>query len=246
MRTFLCFLTVLSILVTTPCRGEGPVRQQKLECVILLHGLIRTSFAMTPIADALREEGFVVVNQDYPSRKYLIEELSDLAINNGLVRCRSEGAQRVHFVTHSLGGILVRYYLSEKSIPELGRIVMLAPPNKGSTLIDLFEAFPELKDIIGPAGYQLGTNEESIPLILGPANYEVGIITGDHTVNPVMSAYLEDPNDGKVTVESAKLEGMADFLVVPHSHPFIMHSDDVIGQTIYFLYFGKFDNPDSE
>lgn len=246
MRTYLCFLVVLSILVTTPCRGEEPVRQHKPECVILLHGLIRSSSAMVPIADALLEEGFIVVNQDYPSRQYPIEELSELAVNNGLERCRNKGAQRVHFVTHSLGGILVRYYLSEKSIPELGRIVMLAPPNKGSTLVDLFEEYPELGDIIGPAGYQLGTNLESIPLMLGPANYEVGIITGDHTVNPVMSAYLEVPNDGKVTVESAKLEGMTDFLVVPHSHPFIMRNDDVIGQTIYFLYFGGFETSDAE
>jgi len=246
MRTFLFFLTLLTTLVTTPVQGEAPDRQQKPECVILLHGLIRTSSAMTPIADALREEGFIVVNQDYPSRQFPIEELSDLAVTNGLERCRSAGAQRVHFVTHSLGGILVRYYLSDKTIPELGRVVMLAPPNKGSTLIDLFEAFPELGDIIGPAGYQLGTDEESIPLMLGPANYEVGIITGDHTVNPVMSAYLETPNDGKVTIESAKLEGMQDFLVVPHSHPFIMRNDNVIGQTIYFLYFGKFEKSGSK
>ncbi|MEN8205917.1 MAG: alpha/beta fold hydrolase [Pseudomonadota bacterium] len=246
MRTLFLILAALSTLGAPPCQGQNPVREQKPECVILLHGLIRTSSAMTPIADALREEGFIVVNQDYPSRKYSIGELSDLAVNTGLDRCRQEGAQRVHFVTHSLGGILVRYYLSEKPIPELGRIVMLAPPNKGSTLIDLFEAFPELGDIIGPAGYQLGTNEESVPLMLGPANHEVGIITGDHTVNPVMSTYLKAPNDGKVTVESARLEGMTDFLIVPHSHPFIMRNNNVIGQTIYFLYFGKFKKPDPE
>ena len=246
MRTFIYFVTLLSILATIPFHGEASVRQQKPECVILLHGLIRTSSAMTPIADALQEEGFIVVNQDYPSRQYPIEELSELAVNNGLERCRNQGAQRVHFVTHSLGGILVRYYLSKLSIPVLGRVVMLAPPNQGSALIDLMAPFPELADIIGPAGYQLGTNEASIPLMLGPANYEVGIITGDHTVNPVMSAYLEAPNDGKVTVESARLKGMTDFLVVPHAHPFIMRNENVIGQTIYFLYFGKFEKSGSE
>ncbi len=241
-RNLYSLVMMLFILTATSCGGDNPVRQQKPECVILLHGLMRTSSSMESMAGALREEGFMVVNQDYPSRKYPIEVLSELAINNGLDRCREQDAQRIHFVTHSLGGILVRYYLSDKSIPELGRIVMLAPPNKGSSLGDLLEAFPELVDIIGPAGYQLGTTENSIPLMLGPARFEVGIITGDHTVNPVMSEYLEGPNDGKVTVESARLDGMTDFLVVPHSHPFIMNSDRVIGQTIYFLYFGKFDN----
>jgi hypothetical protein len=240
MRTIFFILTCLTTVIALPSQGQEPDRQQASECVILLHGLIRTSKSMSTIADALREEGFIVVNQDYPSRQQPIEELSEFAVSSGLARCRSEGAQRVHFITHSLGGILVRYYLSKHTIPELGRIVMLAPPNKGSSLIDLFEAFPEMEDIIGPAGHQLGTNEASIPLMLGPADFEVGVITGDHTVNPVLSAYLEEPNDGKVTVESAKLKGMTDFLVVPHSHPFIMRNDAVIGQAIHFLYFGRF------
>ncbi len=231
---------ILAILVTTPVQGQDPDGHQQAECVILLHGLMRTPSSMARFAEALQEEGFLVVNQGYPSRSLPIQELSHLAIERDLQACREAGAQRVHFVTHSLGGILVRYYLSEKSIPELGRIVMLAPPNQGSTLGDLVEAFPELVDIIGPAGFQLGTSEDSVPLALGPATYEVGIITGDHTINPILSAWLGAPNDGKVTVESARLQGMKDFLVVPVSHPFIMRTDYVIGQTIYFLYFGKF------
>jgi pimeloyl-ACP methyl ester carboxylesterase len=240
MRTLVSLLALLSLLASTTLRGQVPGTRPQAECVILLHGLMRTSGSMERLAGALQEEGFIVVNQGYPSRSLPIQELSHLAISRDLQACREAGAQRVHFVTHSLGGILVRYYLSENSIPELGRIVMLAPPNQGSTLSDLLEAFPELVDIIGPAGYQLGTDEDSVPLSLGPATYEVGIITGDHTVNPIMSAWLGVPNDGKVTVESARLQGMKDFLVVPVSHPFIMRTDYVIGQTIYFLYFGKF------
>ena len=246
MRTWSFFLTLLTTLVITPCAAEPQVRQQQTECVILLHGLMRTSTSMNSLAEALQEEGFVVVNQGYPSRNHPIEDLAKLAVENSLATCRKADTQRVHFVTHSLGGILVRYYLAENTIPELGRVVMLAPPNQGSALIDLMTLFPELEDITGPAGYQLGTKENSVPVKLGAANFEVGIITGDHTVNPVMSAYLETPNDGKVTIESARLEGMQDFLVVPHSHPFIMRNDNVIGQTIYFLYFGEFEKSGSE
>ena len=244
MRTLIFLLMPLMAGLAPPCPGQETAKLENPECVILLHGLIRTSKSMKVIADALREEGFHVVNQDYPSRKFSIEELSTIAIDNGLASCRTAGAQHVHFVTHSLGGILVRYYLSEKVIPELGRTVMLAPPNQGSSLVDLMQMFPELEDISGPAGYQLGTTEDSIPARLGPANFEVGIIAGDHTVNPVMSEYLEKPNDGKVTVESTRLEGMSDFLVVPQSHPFIMSNKSVIGQTIYFLYFGEFAKSD--
>jgi len=240
MRAILNTMLLLAALAAVPCQGENPAREQNHECVILLHGLMRTSTSMIPIADALLEEGFIVVNQGYPSRSLPIEELSVLAVEEGLAACRRRAAERVHFVTHSLGGILVRYYLADRTIPELGRVVMLSPPNQGSALSDLIEKFPALEDIIGPAGYQLGTDGDSIPGKLGAADFDVGIITGDHTVNPVMSAYLETPNDGKVTIESATLEGMRDFLVVPHSHPFIMRNDKVIGQIIYFLYFGKF------
>ena len=246
MRRMINLVAIVAILVTTPVQGQAPVRHQQAECVILLHGLMRTPSSMERLAEALQEEGFLVVNQGYPSRSLTIQELSHLAIERDLQACREAGAYRVHFVTHSLGGILVRHYLSENPIPELGRIVMLAPPNQGSTLGDLVEAFPELEDIIGPAGFQLGTDEDSVPLMLGPATYEVGIITGDHTINPIMSAWLGAPNDGKVTVESARLQGMKDFLVVPVSHPFIMRTDYVIGQTIYFLYFGKFVKTASE
>jgi triacylglycerol lipase len=245
MHTFLSFLAVLSLLLTTPCRADDPVRQQKPECVILLHGLMRTSSSMEHLAGELHKEGFIVINQGYPSRSHPIQKLSGLAIDRDLKACRKAGAQRVHFVTHSLGGILVRHYLSEHAIPELGRVVMLAPPNQGSPLSDVLEEYPELEDITGPAGFQLGTDDNSVPLMLGPATYEVGIITGDATINPIVSAWLGVPNDGTVTVESARLEGMQDFLVVPHSHPYIMRSDYVIGQTIYFLYFGTFHTGDS-
>ena len=243
IHLLLFVLTLLATVSITPCQAETAGGQQ--QCVILLHGLMRTSSSMVPLADALQEEGFVVVNQGYPSRSLPIEALAELAVEEGLAACRKAGTQRVNFVTHSLGGILVRFYLSENTLPELGRVVMLSPPNQGSALIDLLHEFPELEDITGPAGYQLGTGENSVPVKLGAANFEVGIITGDHTVNPVMSAYLKTPNDGKVTIESARLEGMQDFLVVPHSHPFIMRNDKVIGQTIYFLYFGKFEKSGS-
>ena len=177
---------------------------------------------------------------DYPSREKPIEELAPLAVEKGLEACQKEDASRVHFVTHSLGGILVRFYLSTKTIPGLGRVVMLAPPNQGSTVVDALAAVPGFGIVNGLAGYQLGTDEKSVPLKLGPANFEVGIIAGDRTVNPILSGYLENPDDGKVSVESAKLEGMTDFLVVHNSHPVIMRSDTVIKQTLHFLGFGRF------
>ena len=156
------------------------------ECVVLLHGLARTSASMNTIEKRLLDEGYAVVNIDYPSRQKKIEELSASAIEEGLHSCRKTGTGRIHFVTHSLGGILVRYYLSREKIPELGRVVMLAAPNQGSRVVDVFSGYPGYELLNGPAGYQLGKDANSIPLQLGPADFELGVIAGDRSINLIL------------------------------------------------------------
>lgn len=208
------------------------------DCVVLLHGLLRSSAAMEPLAKAFEARDYKVVNIDYPSRSETIEKLAPAAVNAGLAECGQESP--IHFVGHSLGGILVRYYLAEHTIDHLGRVVMLAPPNQGSEVIDNLGGFPGFYKINGPAAAQLGTDEASVPLRLGAVDFETGVIAGSRTINPVLSQYLPNPDDGKVSVESARVEGMADFLVVPHSHPFIMRRATVIRQTIHFIENGKF------
>ena len=193
---------------------------------------------MQKAAVAFEKSGYSVVNVSYPSRKFPIEELAPLAIEEGLDGCPSDSV--VHFVTHSLGGILVRYYLEMEEITNLGRVLMLAPPNKGSKVVDNLRGFPGFKTINGPAGLQLGTDQDSIPSMLGPVDYEVGIIAGTETFNPILSQYLENPDDGKVSVENTKVEGMTDFIEVPHSHPFIMKSPIAIDQAITFIETGQF------
>jgi hypothetical protein len=209
------------------------------DCVVLLHGLARTSSSMVPLEKALEENGFTVVNVDYPSRELPIEELSVLAINSGIASCPEE--TKIHFVTHSLGGILVRYYLDNNSIQQMGRVVMIAPPNQGSEVVDNLRNAPGFKMFNGPAGQQLGTDEASIPSNLGPVDYEVGVIAGTRTFNPVLSLFLPNPDDGKVSVVRTHVEGMKDFIDVPYSHPFLMKKDLVIEQSINFLHKGEFD-----
>ena len=211
------------------------------DCVVLLHGLGRTSASMDTMYDALREAGFLAVNVDYPSRDYPIGKLAWMAVTEGLEGCRAmPEAAKIDFVTHSLGGILVRQYLSETAIPELGRVVMLAPPNQGSAVADELADMPGYDWFTGPAGKQLGKGEESVPLALGAADFELGVIAGDRSIDPVGSAILDDPDDGKVSVADTRLEGMEDFVVVEHSHAFIMSMDDTIEFTIRFLETGHF------
>jgi hypothetical protein len=139
-----------------------------------------------------------------------------------------------------MGGILVRYYLSKKNLKNIGRVVMLSPPNQGSEAVDRLSSMPGFDFLNGPAGGQLGTGRNSVPQNIGPANFEVGIITGSRSINLFLSFLIPGKDDGKVSVESAKLEGMTDFLVLPHTHVFIMKSEGVIDQIIYFLRNGRF------
>ena len=212
------------------------------ECVILLHGMARSSSSMEAMADAVDAAGYTAINIDYPSREHPIEVLAPMAIGRGLVLCEEAGAtDKTHFVTHSLGGILVRKYLSDNEIPNLGRVVMLGPPNQGSQAVDELGDLPGFDWINGPAGRQLGKGPESIPLQLGAANFEVGIIAGNRTIDPITSAVLDDPDDGKVSVADTHLEGMDDFIVVEHSHAFMMRLQRPIELTIQFLDTGQFE-----
>ena len=210
------------------------------ECVILLHGLARSANSMNKMEKQLTTHGFTVVNVDYPSTKHDIEYLSEYFIPPALEQCNENNSNKVHFVTHSMGGILVRHYLAHQLIEKLGNIVMLSPPNQGSEVVDKLKHVPGFYLLNGPAGNQLGTDANSIPLKLGPADYTLGIITGNKSINLFLSTLIPGKDDGKVAIERAKLEGMQDFLVLPHSHPFIMQSNKTIEQTIYFLKNGKF------
>ncbi len=208
------------------------------ECVILLHGLARSDHSMQKLATALGSSGYRAVNYDYPSTQYPIEQLAEITIENALSQCPIEG--KVHFVTHSMGGILVRQYLRNKTLERVGRVVMLGPPNKGSQVVDKLHKIPGFKQFNGPAGMQMGTGEVSVPNKLGPADFELGIIAGTRSINLILSTMLPNPDDGKVSVENTKLEGMTDHISLPVTHPFMMRNKEVIEQVIHFLKYGAF------
>jgi triacylglycerol lipase len=211
------------------------------ECVILMHGMLRSSSSMQQMAEAIEKAGYTAVNVDYPSRDHTIEVLAPIAVERGLNLCKAAGAiEKIHFVTHSLGGILVRKYLSENEIPKLGRVVMLGPPNQGSQAVDELGDVPGFDWLNGPAGKQLGKGPESVPLSLGPADFELGVIAGNRTIDPITSAVLDDPDDGKVSVADTRLEGMDDFIIVEHSHAFMMMMPRPIELTLQFLSSGSF------
>jgi hypothetical protein len=210
-------------------------------CVVLLHGLWRTGMSMKGLQWGLAEAGFGVANTTYPSLRYPIEELAVMAVEAGLAECREQGLEVVHFVTHSLGGILVRQYMLEREIPGLRRVVMLGPPNQGSRVADAVHDMDALRPITPQVVEQLGTGEQSVPLRLGPVKFELGVIAGTSNAFPMVPGVLTGDSDGTVAVAETVVPGMLDFLEMPVGHTFMMWDDSVLRQVIHFLRYGAFD-----
>lgn len=218
----------------------GIAGAEERELVVLLHGLARTSASMEKMAEALRAAGYEVCNIDYPSREFAIEELAAQKVLPEILKCRGQAERPVSFVTHSMGGIVVRALA--KTPLRIGRVVMLGPPNGGSEIVDRLGGLALFGWVNGPAGRQLGTGADQLPHRLGAAKFDVGVIAGKRTVNPVLSLLIPGQDDGKVSLASAKVEGMDDFLVVPVSHSFLMRDKVVIAQTLHFLQDGRFEH----
>lgn len=207
-------------------------------CVILLHGLMRSDASMSRLDEYLQKNHYFTINLDYPSNKQTIQNLSKNYIKPALEQCPKDS--KVHFVTHSMGGILVRHYIHDHKIHNLGRVVMLGPPNQGSELIDKLKKLPTFEWIHGPAGLELSTDVNSTPISLGAADFELGIIAGKYSVNPILSTMIPGKDDGKVSVERTKVDGMQDHIIMPTTHPFMMRNKKVMEQVVSFLETGKF------
>lgn len=217
--------------------------------VLLLHGLGRTGLSMVPMARALRAAGFEPHVVDYPSRKHAISPLVDRAVVPRVDALLTEGAERVHFVTHSLGGVLVRAFAADRAdagrpLPAGSRAVMLAPPHAGSEVADALRGRFPFSATLGPALGELGTDNESVPQGLGPVRgIEAGVIAGTRSLVP-FGRLFGGPHDGLVSVASAHApDGLADRAVVPKTHALLMMSPTVIRLTIRFLWTGQFAAP---
>jgi len=208
--------------------------------VVLLHGISRTLRSFRKMQASVEAAGYATLNVGYASRSKALEALAE-DIHPAVERFAEGLDGCVHFVCHSMGGLLARIYVARHRPKRLGRVVMLGTPNGGSEIADRLKHIGAYRAWFGPAGQQLGTQRDAAVAAMFPAvDYPVGIIAGNRSVYPITSAFLPRPHDGRVSVENTRLDGMADHIIVETSHPWLVRNGPAIAQTIAFLRDGHF------
>lgn len=210
------------------------------QCVVLVHGLWRSGWAMRSIADDLNDYAYQTVSVSYPSMSMTIPEIADRYLPPAIDECKQGGAEQIHIVSHSMGGIVVRQYLQTNHLPSGSKVVMLSPPNQGSELSEKFGNEGWYQQIVGPAGASLTKKDNGIIASLKPVEEPVGIIAAYRSWSLWPSSWLPKPNDGTVSVESMKLAEMDDFILINSGHAMIRFDDDTQEQIRHFLSTGTF------
>jgi triacylglycerol lipase len=226
------------------------VQEAPADCVILLHGLGRTAYSFWALERDLTRAGYVVVNQGYPSRRRALRDLIPY-VERAFVQCacRAQTQQpgrpvRISFVTHSMGGILLRQFFASR--PDyttqfrLHRAVLLGPPNQGSEIVDQWRKRWYYRWYNGPAGQELGTDAQSAPQRLPGLPLEFAVIAGDAGQQNSWLPSVPLPHDGKVSVASTHLEGERAHLVLPINHTWLPSAKISRDHVAFFLQNGIF------
>ncbi|WP_159434856.1 esterase/lipase family protein [Rubritalea squalenifaciens] len=212
------------------------VRRGGDETVILLHGLWRSVWAMEPMAQYLNGCGYQTINCPYASFKLSLSEMVEQFSH--FVREQCKEAKKVHFVTHSLGGVVVRQLLQQLESDKIGHVVMLAPPHQGSEIVDWLQSY-NLHRVLGPAGNFLSTSSmEALDTKL-PDAIPVAVIMGKQSLLPFFRSMLDQQNDGIVSVERGQVAGTNQFEIIEADHTYISSNEDAMSMTEHFLRTGS-------
>ncbi|MBP7190120.1 MAG: hypothetical protein KA998_02615 [Rickettsiaceae bacterium] len=238
VTTLRALATILNAVLILPATlYASPLQASNQECVVLLHGWAKSGRCMIPVEESLTKEGYKVQNITYPTRYYKIEDIVNKYIYPNV---KTEGCTKLHFVGHSLGGIVTRYYIEKYRPKNLGRVVLIGSPSKGSEIVDKISGPYFINKILGPAVLELSTHSTFLSSLKNP-DYDLGIISGDISLNPFTSIFiLPGPDDGIVSLESTKVEGMKDQITLSSTHVMILKNHTTHEEISCFLENGRF------
>lgn len=238
------FFAILTSLVLTACVNIVQSVLPKGELVVLSHGLGRSDTAMWRLEDKLEQAGFEVCSIDYDTIGESVEHV--LAEANSEIENCIKPSNRIHFVGHSLGGLVIKHYLATHSDftnqYNLGEVVMVGTPNKGSEVADKL-ANHMVMNFDGGIGKALMTGEQTLGNQIPEPSVAVGVIAGTSNSGSILQ-YFSGPNDGLVSVESAKFNNMKDFISLNVSHSAMRYNEEVASQIIHFINKGIFKKSD--
>ena len=214
-----------------------PTASSHKEHVVLLHGLGRSKSAMWLLASRLEDAGYHVHRIGYESFRKTPEEIIS-SVEDDITACCEKVNGNIHFVGHSLGGLLIRAYLDRHRPENLGRVVMIGTPNQGTDFVDKYRDRWWMQ-FAGDAALSLGTDSDSFPNSLPKPYYPVGVIAGlkDGTDQ---EDDIAGADDGLVPLRSTPVDGMNDFVVVATSHSAMRYDRTVAEQTVNYLRHGRF------
>lgn len=231
-------MVFVSIFIGTSC-SHMPKNEPGKEKVVLVHGYGRSPAAMKAIAEYLEDAGYQVYRLGYSSMTRDIEGVKREVFRKA-DKFIANTDDRVHFVGHSLGGLLVRSYLDQRNLSQLGNVVIMGSPNKGTPLVE------HLKDkwyfsLGGPVATSLSSKGSKFLQSLKAPYYRLGVIAGvvDRAGD---EGIIPGQDDGIVPLESALVAGARDTIVLNVSH-YMMRSDKrVLQQMLHFIKKVSFDH----
>lgn len=246
MSRWSTFSAALLLLLLAPVRSmAAPYGVEELrgigDYVILVHGLDWFRDTLKPTAAFLHQQGYSTINVRYPSRKVTgTAEAADWVTKVVAEHC-TDPTKRIHVVAHSMGTVVVREFLAKHRPSNLGQVVLIAAPNRGTPLATPLRWKP-LGKMICPAAAELGCGKKGAPLTEPSAvNFSPGILMGNKPGwFPYLSPFLPGPDDGVVPVSSGKIDGMADLRIIRASHTGLPHNAAALSETVYFLRTGHF------
>ena len=210
------------------------------ECVVLLHGFGRSSFSLSRINSNLQEHGYKTIAIDYPSRNFNIFQLAEQFILPK-IRPEIEKCSKIHFVGYSMGGIITRYILAHHRMENLGRVIFLASPNQGVEVVNTLGKYTWFNTLFGPAVQDIAVGAPFLTNLPQTIDYEAGVISGNFSVNPFTSLFLIDgEDDGTISVETTKIPGMKEHIIINSTHGLLLHNQIVIEEIEHFISNGKF------